>query len=75
MDSAMESSSWWASARNIRRQIAAYAADESGATAIEYALIAATLTVALTVILYSIRDEEAQTYETLASSFEMILSQ
>lgn len=50
--------------------IAAFFGDEAGATAIEYGLIVALISVAMLAILVTLGDQIAATFTTLSEQFE-----
>ena len=55
----------------MRNLIKSFAKDESGATAIEYGLIAALLSVAIIAAISSVRDELTTTYEGIARNWQL----
>ena len=54
----------------MRNMFKAFAKDESGATAIEYGLIAALLSVAIIAAVTSVKDELIVTYDGVAAGLE-----
>ncbi len=54
----------------VRAQFDAFLADDSGATAVEYGLIAGGIFVAISAIIYQFGDTVAGTYESVDDGFE-----
>ena len=55
----------------MRNLFKSFAKDESGATAIEYGLIAALLSVAIIAAITSVKDELNTTYENVGDALEV----
>jgi pilus assembly protein Flp/PilA len=54
----------------VRAQFDAFLADESGASAVEYGLIAGGIFVAISAIIYQFGDTLEDTYQSVDDSFE-----